>query len=246
MDLSGMQAECGRLLGDPNNDRWTAAILLARLNIAQVEVQGYTNAVKTAETLTPTASVRTLAVNGNTMDIIRVTKTLSDGSIKPLNGINREELDFRYPDWQQWADGEPLFWFWDPDNMQINLAPKPDANNAITNGLSVWESRQPTAMVNGTDGPFDNSTEMVPYRMSIVHWTVGQCFMDDGTPEALAKSKFHKSGSMLNPGQYEKWIGRIMAELGNPEIIPDNILWQPQGGRVGTWYIPSKSAPLYW
>jgi len=247
MNLSGLQAECGRLLSDPNNQRWSLATLTTRINLAQTEIQGYTSAVKTSETLTPVANQRTLGLNANTMGIVRATKTLSDGTtIKPFNGITREELEFIDPNWQQWTAGEPMYWFYDATNQQVNLAPAPDSNNAIANGMTFWESRQPAALVNTTDLPFDSNNQMVPYHYTIVHWVVAHCFMDDGTPEALQKANYHYSGKMLAPGKYELQLGRIMAEFDVPEAVPEHILWQQQGGRVGVWNIPSKSVPLLW
>lgn len=244
MNLTGIQAECGRLLGDPSNSRWTTDILTTRANLAQTEIQGQTNAVKTAESVTPVASTRTISLNANTMDVVRASKTLTSGSIRPFLGISREQLDFLYPDWQQWTDGEPRFWFYDATNQQVNLVPKPDSGNAITNGMTFWESRKPTDLALSTDVPFDSNNQMIPYHMAIVHWVVAHCFMDDGTPEALGKAKFHKSGNMRNPGEYEKELGRIMAEFDVPEIVPARIMYSPQGGRIGSWLTPSKSNPL--
>lgn len=245
MNLSGLEAEIGRLLGDPTNNRWSLATLLTRINLAQTEIQGLTNAIKTSETVTPVLNTRTIVLNSNTMDIIRVTKTLSDGTtIRPLDGITREELEYHYPDWQQWNAGEPLYWFYDATNQTMSLVPVPDQANAITNGINVWESRKPADLVNSTDVPFDSNTQMIPYHMAIVHWVVAHCFMDDGTQESLVKAKFHKSGSMQNPGQYELEVGRIMAEFDTPESIPSNIMFRPQGGRVGAWTSTSKSYPF--
>lgn len=244
MILSAIWAEAGRLLNDPLNQRWTTDVLTARANIGQVKIQGYTNAVKTPETLTAVASIATVSLNANTMNIVRATKTLFNGSIKPFNGITREELDFRYPDWKQWQPGEPMFWFYDATNQQINLVPIPDATNAITNGLTVWESRKPADLVNSTDIPFDSNNQMLPYHICLVYWIVAECWADDGTPEALGKAKFFMSGSMLRPGKYEEEIGRILEEFDVPEVIPEQILWQPQGGRTGSWGFPNKSNPL--
>ncbi len=246
MILSDIWAEAGRLLNDPFNTRWTTDVITARANFAQTEIQGLTNAVKTPETLTPVAGVRTISLNAGTMDIVRATKTLFNGAIRPFNGINVQELDFRYPDWQQWENGEPQFWYYDATNQQINLVPKPDATNAITNGITAWESRKPAALVNSTDVPFDSNNQMIPYHIAIVYWVVAECWMDDGTPEALGKSKFFKSGQMLKPGQYEMEIGRIMSEFDIAEAIPEQILWQPEGGRNGAWWVPSKGNPLPW
>lgn len=246
MILSEIQAECGRLLGDPNNDRWSAAILLSRINLAQTEIQGYTNAVKTPENLTVVAATRTVSVDSDTMNIVRAVKNMPDGSIKPFNGITRDELDYLYPDWQQWQSGEPLYWFFDATNQQMNLIPIPDSNFATSGSLTIWGSLKPADLVDSTDVPFDNNTAMIHYHMSIVHWVVAHCFMDDGTDASLKKSKFHRSGSMLNPGQYEQELGRIMAEFDVEEAIPSRILWRPQGDRVGSLGFPSKSNPIPW
>lgn len=244
MILSEIWAEAGRLLSDPSNQRWTTDILTVRANLAQIEIQGYTNAVKTQEILTPIAGQSYLSLNANTMDIIRATKTRSTAEIIPFVGMTREELDFQYPNWPQWLSGEPLYWFYDATLQRMNLVPTPDNANAIANGITVWESRKPAPLVLSTDTPFDGNNQMIPYHMAIVHWTVAQCWMDDATPESLSKARFHKSGSMLSPGEYEKQIGRILAEFDITEAVPERILWRPEGGRTGSWWTPSKSNPL--
>lgn len=246
MNLGQIWAETGRLLSDPNNDRWSQSVLTSRVNIIQTEMQGITNAVKTPETLTPTADTRTISVDADTMNIIRASKTLSSGEIRPFDGIAREKLDFLYPDWQQWNEGEPLFWFYDATNQQINLVPIPNSTNAITNGITVWESRKPADLSASTDVPFDSNNQLIPYHIGICHGVTALCYMDNGTPESLAKARFHRSGSMKDPGEYEKILGRLMAEFDTPEAVPNNILFRPQGGRVGSWWVPSKSNPIPW
>lgn len=246
MNLSSLQAECGRLLNDPNNQRWTTDVLTIRINLAQTEIEGYTSAVKTSETLTPVVGVSALSINADTMGIVRASRTKATGEVVPFEGMSREELDFQYPNWKQIGNGEPITWFYDATNQTINLVPAVDAPNAITNGITVWEARKPADLVNSTDIPFDSNNQMIPYHIAIVHWVVAQCWMDDGTPEALGKSKFHKSGNMLKPGEYENQLGRIMAEFDVPEAVPERILWQPEGGRVGVWNFPNKSNPIPW
>lgn len=244
MNLSDLQAEIGRLLNDPSNQRWTTDVLTTRINQAQTIVQGYTNAVKTLETLTPVVDTATVSVNSGTLDIVRVRITRSNGDKEKLEGITVEELDFRYPNWENLGSGKPENYWFDATNAQINLVPKPDSTNAITNGLSVWEVRKPADLSSSTDIPFDSNSPMVPYHLSIVHWVVAQCWMDDATPEALGKSKFHKSGILERPGEFEKQIMRIREDFDMPVDIPARVLWKPQGGRVGSWSTPSKSYPF--
>lgn len=246
MDLGEIFQECGRLLNDPNNDRWNQTILTFRANQAQTIVQGYTKAVKSKEVLTATAGLATVNLDTDTMDVFRVSITRADGNKEKLEGIRREELDFRYPNWENLSNGRPEVYWFDGTNGQINLVPKPDAGNAVTNGIQVWEVLKPADMIASADLPFDGSTPMIPYHLSIIHWVVAQCWLDDGTPEALAKSQFHRSGNMERPGEFEKQIIRIVGEFDAPSDIPARILWKPQGGRLGRAGQPSKSYPFSW
>ncbi len=244
MNLSQLFAEIGRLLNDPSNDRWSQSVLTTRINEAQTIVQGYTSAVKTKELLTPTADVAAISVSALTLDILRVTLTLPSGRVKPIEGISREELDYRFPDWMNLGSGEPdLYWF-DGTNAQVNLVGPPGSSYATSNALSVWEVRKPADLAAASDIPFDSNTPMVPYHLSIVHWVVAQCWMDDATPESLAKSKFHKSGMLERPGEFEKQIMRIREDFDAPVDIPERILWRPQGGRLARRGFASKSYPF--
>lgn len=244
MNLAEILAEEGRLLGDPSHDRWSDSVLTTRTNEAQAIVQGYTNAVKTKETLTLVVDVPAISVDSDTMDITMVRILRSNGDKEKLEGITREELDYRYPNWENLGSGKPECYWFDATNGQLNVVPAADAANAITNGLEVWEVRNPAPMSGSTDVPFDSSTPMIPYGMSLVHWTVAVCFMDDGTPEALAKSRFHKSGMLEKPGEFEKHILRIREDFDAPLDTQTRILWRPQGGRVGRFSRLTKSNPL--
>ena len=244
MNVTAMYAEIGRLLGDPNNDRWVVATLLARINLAQTRVLGLTNAVKTKEALTPVAGTATVSLDTDTMDIIRVHIKNSSGSWKKLDGILRDQLDFQSPGWRQFSTGEPLAYTWDGTNLQLTLIPAPSSEWAQTNGLEVWEVQKPADMATGADTVFAANNAMIPYHMSVVHWVVAQCWMDDGTPEALGKSKFHSSGDFARPGEFENEIKQIWKKFDSPEDIPARILWRPQGGRASRAGLYTKSNPI--
>jgi len=241
MNLSSLQQECARLLSDKNNDRWPLDVLATRINIAMSVIQGYASPIKLSESIALVSGTSTYGINADTMDIIRVYKVYTDGSLRPLQGIGRDRLDFSYPDWNQWQPGEPKYWIYDATNQALILAPVPDASVA---SLTIYESRKPADLVNSTDIPFDSNNRMTPYHITICHWVVAQCFSDDGTPEALMKSKFHRSGDMMKPGEFEKNLGRIMAEFDVSEAVPEKIMWQPQGARLGYNYWPQKSYPF--
>lgn len=244
MNVSSMYAEIGRLLNDANNDRWSQSVLLTRMNLATTRILALTNAVKTKETLTATANTAAVQLATSVLDVIRVDINRTNGDWVKLRGFTRDQIDFEDPGWQQRTAGEPLGYWWDGTNQQLNLIPVPDAANAIASGLRVWEIQIPTDLANTNDVPFGSNTAMVPYHMAIVHYVVAQCWMDDGTPEGLSKSKFHRSDDFGHPGKFESEIKMIWKKFDAPEDIPNKILWRPEGGRASKIGVASKSNPL--
>lgn len=238
-----MDAEIGRLLGDPNHDRWSLDTLHTREEEAQSVIQALTGAVRTIETLTPTLDTKEVTVNANTIDIVRATITDTDGNVWPLEGRSIADLDYYVPNWQNNDSGQPVNISYDASNHQVILTPKPNSSFVVTDGLKIWEVRIPTAMTDDTSEPFEANAAMQAYANSINHWVTAQCWMDDGTPEALSKARFHKSGSLENPGEFEKYIRLINSKFNAPSIIPERIKWSPQGGRLGGTR-PSKSFPF--
>jgi hypothetical protein len=244
MQVSDFYAEIGRLLGDPSNDRWSQSVLLTRMNRSQTKIIILTNSVKTKETLTPVAATDTVQLDTDTIDIIRVDINRTNGDWFKLRGYLRDQLDFEVPNWQQFTDGEPLCYWWDGTNQQINLVPAPDSANAIANGLRVWEIQKPADMAASSDQPFGSNAAMIPYHDAIVHDVVADCWQDDGTPEAMQKSRFHRSGIMDRPGEFEMAIKRINAKFDAPEDIPVRILWRPEGGRASKAGVITKDNPF--
>ena len=244
MLVSAMYQEIGRLLGDPNNDRWVAATLLARINLAQTKVLGLTNAVKTKETLTPVAGTETVSLDTDTMDIIRVHIKNSSGEWFKLDGILRDQLDFNSPNWRQLDDGQPLAYTWDGTTLVLTLVPAPSAEWAQTNGLEVWEVQKPTDLTLASETVFAANNAMIPYHMAVVHWVVAQCWLDDGTPESNKKARDHRSGDFDRPGEFENEIKQIWKKFDAPQDIPSRILWRPQGGRASGIGMRSKANPL--
>ncbi len=244
MDVSAFYREIGRKLNDPDNQRWVQSVLLERMNRSQTKVLGYTNAVKTREVLTPVASTEEVQLDTDTMDIIRVDIMNSSGEWKKLNGIFRDQLDFEDPNWQQRDDGEPLTYWWDGTGQIIHLVPAPSSDWAQTNGLRVWEVQKPADMALSSDVPFGSNAAMIPYHMAIVHDVAADCWQDDGTPEALQKARFHRSGLLERPGEFEMEIKRISSKFDVPEDIPARVLWKPTGGRANQQAFRSKVNPF--
>jgi hypothetical protein len=244
MLVSAIYSECGRLLADPNNDRWVAATLLARINLASTHILSLTNAIKTVETLNTVAGTEEVALDSDVMDVVRVHIKNTDGEWKPLVGILRDQLDFEDPNWQQRENAGPVRWSWDGTTQKIILVPPPSADWAGTGFLKAWTIQNPTALTLSSETPFAGNAAMIPYHMAIVHWVVAQCWMDDGTPEALSKARFHRSDDFSRPGKFEAEIKKIRAKFDAPENINSRILWRPQGGRASRVGNRSKANPL--
>lgn len=240
MQLSVLYSEIGQALNDPNHDRWPTSVLLPRINEATTDILVYTNAVKTREDLTSVVGTEGYALDANTIDVIRIDVQNTDGDWVKLQGMLRDQLDFQDPNWQQRDNGKPLIYWWDGTNQTIHLVPKPDSSWAVASGIRVWEIQKPTDLSATTDVPFDSNNAMIPYHRAIVHYVAGICWMDDGTPEGLQKSRFHKSNNLQKPGEYEREIMKILRKFDAPEDIPASILWKPQGGRASTRGVVTK------
>lgn len=193
-----------------------------------------TGAIKTTSSYTPTAETKEVTLGTDIIDITRVTFENSDGDITPLEGKTREDWDFYSAGWENEGSGTPKQFAWDPSNSQLILRPKPDSNAAVTNGLKVWEVNIPTALTGDSSTPFDANVAIQAYAMVIVHGVTALCWMDDGTPEALAKARFHRSNEIDKPGEFERYIKLINSKFTHPIGIATSIKWSPQGPRLGS------------
>lgn len=244
MQRSEIDSEIGRLLNDPSHDKWSTDTLHSREEFAQQEVQVLTGAVKTTETLTPTADTNEVSLDSGCLDITGATWTETDGNEYPLEFKSLDDLDFYRPNWRNENGRRPDTISYDPSTNQAILVPAPTSDDISSGCLKVVEVQVPDAMTGDSSVPFDSNTRMGAYSLSIVHWVVAQCWMDDATPEALTKAKFHKSNDMDRPGEYEKVIKKINARFKNPSAIPERIKWRPQGGLRGGTRWPTHANPL--
>lgn len=238
MNLGELKAECGRLLNDTNHQRWSESLLTTRLNLAQDEVVAYTDVYKIYAAASVSAGVDSTILDSATMDVNRVYLDYGDEQY-PLTGMSTVELDYRYPGWYNWSDSRPQVYSYDQVTRTITFHPAPDKDIIV----NMFQLVKPADLSLDTEVPFDSNVALIPYHISLVHWTVAQCWMDDGTPESLSKSMFHKTGNILKPGQYELQLKRIMDKFDGSENIQNHILWKSQGGRRGSWGT-SKSYPL--
>lgn len=250
MQRSDLEAECGRLLGDPNFSRWSTTVIDTRLVSAEIDVLKWTNAVKKTATYTPVAESSYVIVSSNLLDILAANYVLPDGTIKGpkrrFDPISRWDLDFNRPNWQNEESGEPVLWTFDASNARVILVPKPSSADVGT--LQLLEVETPTTPINtdSTTVPFDNNALMVPYHRALVYWVVSECLKDNNDSESLQKARYFRSNDITAPGEYEKEIKQILMKFDVPEAIPAGVKFQPQGGRVSGYGLNQKSNPLGW
>lgn len=248
MQRSEILAEIRRLLGDTNSSsyRWSDDEINTRMEFAQQDVITQTGCVKTTESLTPTADTNEVSLDSGVLDITGATWTDTDGSEFPLTFKSQEDLDFYRPNWRNETGSRPDVISYDPSNNQAILVPAPTSADISSGCLKVIEVQSPTPLTSDSSVPFDSNARMGPFSLSIVHWVVAQCFMDDGTPEALAKARFHKTNDMDKPGEYEKVINKINSRFKAVSAIPERIKWRPQGGLRGGSRWPNHANPFYY
>lgn len=246
MNFGQIKSEVGRLLNDPNNTRWSSQVILDRANEAQNEICVLTKAHRNRRNYTATANQAYIDIgNLDIIDITNASLTDSSGNIYPLEGITREELQYRYPDYQNWDAGAPRFYLFESLANRLFLFPTPDADHAVDSGTSLWTVIRPSDMDDDEDVPFDDDPGLYSFHMAIVHYVVSYCWMDEGTPEAITKSIFHRSGIEDRPGQYEKYLKMIKSLYDSVSDTRQRIQTKPQGGRLGRWLRPSKAYPFY-
>lgn len=253
MQRSDLEAEIGRLLGDPNNTRWSTAIIDTRLDAAEVDVLVYTNSVKQSNSYTPVASSSYVTVNTKLIDVLRATYTLPDGTVKSQNRgfdpISTWDLDFNRPNWRNESPGEPILWSFDASNNRVILVPPPDSAHLLASGLTLLEVASPTTPLSqgtSTSVPWDSNSLMVPYNRALVYWVVSECLKDNNDTDSLNKAKYFRSNDLQQPGEYEREVKKILMKFDVPEAIPASVKYQPTGGRISGSGMNQKSNPLGW
>lgn len=245
MNLQDLWRNCGALLNDRNNERWSQETLTERLNLAQTEVATATKVLEEKSNLTFIANQARYSVDTNDINIVRVVVERLNGGLVTLQGTTREELDFDNPGWQNWGAGDPRTWYYEDASQEIVFVPAPDANAAsVVNPVELTTIQKIADMTVAADIPFAGLAFMIPFHMALVHWAVAYCWMDDATPEALAKSKFHKSDDKDKPGQYDIELARVMGVVGAPIGSNVRIMWKPQGNRYSRYPRISKAYPF--
>lgn len=243
MMRSDLEAEISRLLNDPNNTRWSLSTIDTRLEHAQKDVQSETGAVKTIETLTPTANVAAITLSTSLLDVLFVTLTDSSSNVFPLTGTYLERLYLQRPLWKNETAGQPDSYYVDFTNNQLNLVPTPSAAWAIANAITVTEVQIPAALSLSTSVPFGGNSLMIPYHLALVYWVVYECLLDNNDAESLQKAQYFRTGNYDHPGEYEKILKKIIDRFDKPTDERGHIIWKPTGGRLGGWPV-SKSTPL--
>jgi hypothetical protein len=118
---SELWAEEGRLLNDPNNERWTTSGAASAQQPGANRRSGLHQ--RRQDNRNPDPDRRGPRSDGRLGHLGHHARSdhVAVGQKKIIEGINREELDYRYPNWENWTSGEPSLYWFDGSNAKINL-----------------------------------------------------------------------------------------------------------------------------
>ena len=92
--------------------------------------------------------------------------------------LTAEEASARYPNWEDWDEGEPLFFVFDPKISGIGLRPVPLPASGASYDYDLKYLAKPADMLGWNDTPWDGA--MQDHHMLIVHKVVYEVMLARG------------------------------------------------------------------
>lgn len=208
----------GQKVFDPQNERWSSAVVQARLEEAQKRFVSDTRCL--IDVATPTTLVVNQAEYDLPSDVLDVLRVAHNG--KALSRTSKFDLYFYTPD--KWTDdkGSPAKYYvdTDPNNKKIGVYPLPQsADTAYT--MDIEYLKIPPALSSDSSVPLDSHTLLTPYHYALVYWTARDLLGEDVTPENEIRRKNYKA-------EYDALVEdciNMFRRLG--ETTP----WRMRGGR---------------
>lgn len=211
----GILTQCQALLNDKQAQRWTAAFLQDRMEMAQIAI------VKDSKCLQGTTyyyiyqSTKTYTLPADMLLPFRVSYqlTTTTGAYRKLDRLTFDGLDIDSGvDWEAKLPGMPSkYTIWAD---QIRLVPPASATYAGSNKMKFDYVVNPSSMSTDASVPFNGQTKLSGYHELIV-WYV--CMLSKADERAYAESAMYKNWYDVG---LAKMIKDIQAEAWNPYLAP--------------------------
>lgn len=207
MNRGTVRDETRRLIRDTSSDtnkqRWSDAVLNARINEAHQNICVRTKCVRTRITTSIVAATVEYAMPANFIEEISVQILDSASDWLSLVKKTEQELDTIDRGWRD-DTGDPASYYY-RRREYIGLYPIPSVSRA--DALRVDYFRLPDDFTADADVPYEDTKEYYPFHRIIAIETARQCLMDRGGTEDL-------NLALTLRAEYEQAI-REMIALGN-------------------------------
>ncbi len=198
MTRSELVTRVGLLIGDPNNDRFTATQVQSEVQKWQEQ---FVLDTKCLIDVSQSSIVSGTASYDLPTDILDVVRVAHDG-IK-LERTSEYDLDVMLN--QDWSDdtGTPTLYYvdLDPNNKKIILYPIPQSGDVGTNNLVVEYIKLPPALSSDSSVPLDSHTLLAAYHDAIAY----------GAAASLLNIQPDQA-ALVMIGQYEKKYQKAVSD----------------------------------
>ena len=198
MTRSELVTRVGLLIGDPSNQRFTAAQLQAEIQKWQEQFVLDTKCLIDVQSTSIVAATASYDLPSDILDVVRV----AHNGLK-LERTSEYDLDVLYD--LNWSDdtGTPKKYYidLDPNNKKIILFPIPESGDAGSSNLVMEYIKLPPALSSDSDVPLDSHTLLAAYHDAIAY----------GAAASLLNIQPDQT-SLVMVVQYEKKYNKLVDE----------------------------------
>ncbi len=205
-----------RRLGEVSGVFWTDPELNSWIDQAGSDLAFKTKSIRTNGYFTPVESVSDYALSTyfpNLLSVLELYYKINGVTWRKLEPIsNRQDLDVLYPGWMNVPAGTPFTYFYNKEEDNLLIHPKPNALNAGTNYARVFYARTFTALSSDTAVP----TIPDPLHLALVDWVVSLGYETRGYGDK-ANDAMQKCGQRI-----QTYLVERSREKEDDEIIMKN------------------------
>lgn len=200
-----------RRLGEVSGVFWSDTELNSWILEACDDLAFKTKSVRTNGYMTSTVNIADYVLSTNFPTLLSVFEVYfkiggSSTGWKKLNPItSRQDLDLRYPGWMNTSAGQPHSYYYDKEEDNLMIYPKPNSTNAGANYVRVYYGRTFPGFTSDTVEPSPNLPG--PLHLAVVDWVTSLGYETRGYGDKAndAMEKYNKRiADYLRERQREK------------------------------------------